>query len=42
MTKSHIAWDKYELPLLVCLWFLLADEKEVAPLSHPEADLVVP
>lgn len=27
LTKAHIAWDKYELPMLVCLWFLFADER---------------
>lgn len=27
LAKAHIAWDKYELPMLVCLWFLLADER---------------
>lgn len=26
LAKAHIAWDKYELPMLVCLWFLVADE----------------
>jgi len=25
LAKAHIAWDKYELPMLVCLWFLIAD-----------------
>lgn len=25
LAKAHIAWDKYELPMLVCLWFLVAD-----------------
>ncbi|MBL8886872.1 MAG: hypothetical protein JNK16_09440 [Phycisphaerales bacterium] len=32
LAKAHIAWDKYELPMLVCLWFLLADER-IAVLS---------
>ena len=28
MLKSHIAWDKYLLPLIVALWFLNAYEKK--------------
>ncbi|MBN8596942.1 MAG: hypothetical protein J0L78_04635 [Planctomycetes bacterium] len=26
LAKAHIAWDKYELPMLMCLWFLVADQ----------------
>ncbi len=25
LTKAHIAWDKYQLPMLACLWYLIAD-----------------
>lgn len=25
LTKAHIAWDKYALPCLICLWYLSAD-----------------
>jgi hypothetical protein len=31
LAKAHIAWDKYELPMLVCLWFLIADARVFAP-----------
>lgn len=30
LSKAHIAWDKYELPMLLCLWFLVADERALA------------
>lgn len=30
LSKAHIAWDKYELPMLLCLWFLVADERAPA------------
>ncbi|MEM7227387.1 MAG: hypothetical protein AAF432_01085 [Planctomycetota bacterium] len=29
MFKAHIMWDKYALPLIICLWFLTADEQPV-------------
>lgn len=28
MAKAHFAWDKYHYPLIICLWFLAADERE--------------
>jgi len=33
LAKAHIAWDKYELPMLLCLWFLMADERLAAAIA---------
>jgi hypothetical protein len=27
LSKAHFAWDKYQLPLLACFWFLVADDQ---------------
>ncbi|MGH7242194.1 MAG: hypothetical protein ACREJD_02115 [Phycisphaerales bacterium] len=36
LAKAHIAWDKYELPMLVCLWFLVADDRVISTaLANP-------
>lgn len=35
LAKAHIAWDKYQLPMIVCLWFLVADQ--FARATQPQA-----
>ncbi len=34
LTKAHIAWDKYALALIVCLWYLRSREGE-SPVQQP-------
>jgi hypothetical protein len=36
MSKAHIAWDKYALPLLLVLWYLYGTEDAGAPSPAPE------
>ena len=35
MMKSHVAWDKYAMPLLIALWYLKIRGQEPGPQVAP-------